>query len=109
MASKIGDLRHRITFEKLLRTSDGQGGWTESWEKVADCWAKIELKPAKERFFAERIEPQDYRLVTIRYRSDINEEMRIVFKDIIMQIKSIDRTDERRFWMLIDTQENVGT
>lgn len=110
MAAKtIGKLRHRITFQSLSNTPDGQGGFTESWVDGSTVWAEVVPKTINERLFAQRIEPMGSHKITIRWLDNINESMRIKFGTRYFQIKSIDKEDERRFFMFIDSLENTGT
>lgn len=110
MASDIGKLRHRVRFEKLVLESDDQGGQVESWEEFKTVWAEIKNKPAYEELYADRIQAPEKFTVNIRRLPDLSTEMRMVFKGRIMQIKSIDKIDEREFWMKLDVEENkAGT
>lgn len=112
MAVKIADLKHRITFQQLTNTPDGQGGFTEAWANIAsvpEVWAKVEPVSASERFFSQQIQPLVTHKVTIRWRNDLNASMRISHEGRIFQIHGIRSLDEERFWTLIDAQEGVGT
>lgn len=109
MAAKIADLRHRITFQSLVRTPDGQGGFTESWVNFASVWAKIEPSSARERYFSQQIQPTITHKLTIRWLEGLKTEMRISYLDRIFQIHGIRREDERRFFMMIDAEEGVGS
>jgi SPP1 family predicted phage head-tail adaptor len=93
----------------MNRVSDGQGGFEETWVDVIEVWAKIKPSSGKERYFANRIEPDTTHKIVIRWASGLNESMRILFEGRIFQIKSIDREDERRFFMYIDAEENVAS
>ena len=112
----IRDLRHRIRFQTLSQTSDGQGGQVESWVNLisgtneeASLWAYVKPKSSRERFFADQIEYQRSHVVTIRYRDDITNEMRFIFDGREFQIKGTIRPDERKFYLTFDAEENQGT
>jgi len=112
MDIRIGELRHRITFERLSRASDGQGGFEIHWVELQSCWAKIENKGARERVFAEKIEENRIFLITIRNTLDHEIEMsmdRIKFGDRFFQIKGIEYVDERRFWIQLTCAEGVAS
>jgi SPP1 family predicted phage head-tail adaptor len=110
LASDIGKLRHRIRIEKLTLESDDQGGSIESWTEFKTVWAEIKNKPSYENYVSERIQAPNKFKITIRKLDGIKEDMRIVFKTRIFQIKSIDAIDERLFWMTLDVEENeAGT
>lgn len=105
----IGDLRHRVTFQTLSRVSDNQGGFTESWSNLAEVWAFIKPVSSKERLFGQRLQYQRSHEVIIRFRNDITQEMRFLFDNRIFQIKGTRASDERKFFLTIDAEENQGT
>lgn len=37
----IGELNHRVSFERNEKTSDGQGGFVADWTVIASVWAKV--------------------------------------------------------------------
>lgn len=105
----IGELRHRITFQSLSLTGDGQGGSLTSWTNFKTVWAKLKPISGRERNFAQRIEDVYTHEITIRKLDGITTTMRISFQNRIFQVKSIQPIDEERFWMKILTEEKVGT
>lgn len=110
--TRIGALRHRVTFQTLTRTADTQGGYTSSWaDMVVNPTVWGEVTPAKtyERFFSQQIQYQRTHQVIIRYRDDLTQEMRMLFDSRIFQIKSIRKPDERKYFLIIDLEENQGT
>lgn len=112
MGVKTRELRHRITFQTLTLTPDGQGGSTESWANIPDtptCWAKVTPKSAKERYFSQRVEMNTTHEIVVRWRNDLTSKMRIVHEGKIFQIHGIRAEDEERWWTYIDAEENVGT
>lgn len=134
MDVKIADLRHRITFQTLERTPDGQGGFQETWSDFETVWAKIETASAGSRYFAQRIEDiYDQRIIvrstglSLPIIGDLLtvgffvigaisgqperriESMRIKFKTRYFQIQGVHRKDERLWWTEIRAKENVGS
>lgn len=114
--ARIGDLRHRIRFQTLTQTSDGQGGQVEAWVNLisgtddeASIWAYVKPVSSRERLYAQQIEYQRSHVVTIRYRDDITQEMRFIFDGREFQIKGTIRPDERKFYLMFDAEENQGT
>lgn len=113
-AALIGEMRHRVTVQQVSHSTDSQGGQVESWADLVTIWAKFEAASVAgsgtgERRFADRIEYQRTHKATIRYNSQITTDMRISFDSRTFQIKGIRRLDERRFFMVLDLAENVGT
>lgn len=106
---KIAKLKQRISIEQLTRTSDGQGGFTETWSLFAEVWSGIEPSSASERFFAQRIESNVSHKITIRWLDGVKSEMRILFEGRIFQIHGVRRINEERWFMILDCIENVGS
>lgn len=105
----IAELRHRITIQSITEVSDGQGGKTENWSTVATVWARIEPVSSRERLYSDKLEYQRTHKIAIRYRSDITNDMRILFNGRYFQIKSVYSPDEREAYTFIDAEENQGT
>lgn len=113
----VGNLRHRITIQKLDKTADGQGGFTEDWQDLISVWAEIKPTKAWERFQTEKIEMLVTHKATIRYivpKVDnvdvpITSEMRITWMNQIFQIKGVQQDNLRRFWMILDLQQGEGS
>lgn len=110
---KIGALRHRITIQKLNLTRDGQGGQTETWSDFSIVWADVQPVSANERLYTRQIQYQRSHKVIIRYLEDLTKDVtstfRFLFDSRTFQIKGIRRLDEKKFWLLIDAEENRGT
>jgi SPP1 family predicted phage head-tail adaptor len=109
LAFKISELRHRIKIQSLTRSSDGQGGWNESWSDFVEVWASIKPSSASERYFSQKIEMNVTHKIVVRWLDGLTQEMRIDFEGRIFQIKGIRRQNEQRFFIEIDAQENVGS
>jgi SPP1 family predicted phage head-tail adaptor len=109
LGAKIAQLRQRITFQSLARTTDGQGGWTETWTDFKTVWAQVTPSSGKERYFAQRIEENITHKITIRWMEGLTAEMRINFEGRIFQIHSIRRENEERWFLILDAEEGVGS
>ena len=93
---KIGEMRHRITFQEAQKTSDGYKGFTETWVYVVEVWASVEPLSGRERFFSMQIKAEVTHKVKIRYRAGLSEDMRITFGGRILLIEGMRDIDERR-------------
>ncbi|UCD58646.1 MAG: phage head closure protein [Candidatus Hydrogenedentota bacterium] len=92
---KIGDMRHRITFQKPVETPDGYKGHTVKWQDVVTVWASVEPLTGREFFYAHQIKAEVTHRVKIRYREGITEKMRIKHLDRALAIESILDLKER--------------
>lgn len=93
----------------MSQVSDDQGGFTETWADAFTVWASVEPVSSRERLFSQQIQYQRSHKVIIRWRTGITQEMRFTFDSRTFQIKGVRRFDERRFYMIIDAEENQGT
>ncbi len=105
----VGGLRHRITFQSPVETSDGQGGTVVSWVDHATVWAEVIPSQGSERFFSEQTQPVYDHKITIRYLATVTESMRVSFNNRIFQIQGRIKADERRFWQFVKVLEGVGS
>ena len=96
MTMKIGDMRHRITFQQPQKTPDGYKGHTVKWQVVATVWASVEPLSGREYFYSHQIKAQATHRVKTRYRADITTKMRIkLSEDRALAIESILDLQER--------------
>lgn len=102
---KIGDLRHRITFQQPLKTLDDYKGHTLKWQDVLTAWASVEPLTGREYFYAHQIKNEVSHRVRIRYRKDINEEMRIKHGYRYFEIESVIDLKERHQFLEILCRE----
>lgn len=105
----IGERNHRVTFESLTETSDGQGGATETWTPFWTCWAAIRPSRGGETNFAEQIRVTYDFDIFIRRKEGLNTNMRVKFRNKVWQVKDIQDLDEDLFEQKISVMENVGT
>lgn len=102
---KIGDFRHRITFQKEVKVSDGYKGFTVTWQDVITVWASVDPLSGREYFYAHQIQNAISHRIRIRYRTDIKEEMRIRHGNRYFSIESIIDIGERREFLELRCQE----
>jgi len=82
-------LRQKLMLQKEVRTPDTSGGYTRSWEDVAEVWAEIEPISGRERLFAmQQISELTHRLL-LRARADIDASQRLVSEDRTFYIRYV--------------------
>lgn len=96
MSALIGGLRHRVTLEQPVRADDDGGGAVETWEAVAELWAKIAARSGKETVEADRLAGERKVDVTIRYREDVTPNMRFRLGARALDIRAVLDEDGRR-------------
>lgn len=92
---RAGDLRHRITLQRLEMVQDSYGQPTETWSDVVIVWAAVNPISGREFFQAETINSEVTHKILIRYRQGIEPAMRIKFKDRIFTIISVINFQEK--------------
>lgn len=101
----IGALRHRVTLEAPVDAFDELGGFTRAFASIAQLWARIETQSAGEGFVEQRLEESRRQLVTIRWRSDVTNQMRFDFRGRKLAIRGVADSDERRRFLLCGCEE----
>jgi SPP1 family predicted phage head-tail adaptor len=107
-----GELDRRITIQALTQTKDSEGGMVDNWADVTTVWAKVRNLSGNER----RLTSEGGRVAeartefTIRYRSGLNERMRIKYGDKVYNIRHLNNFNEAREYIVItcDTGLNDG-
>jgi SPP1 family predicted phage head-tail adaptor len=94
----IGDMKHRITFQKLSSSVNDNGFEIEGYEDIRTVWASVANLSGREYFAAAAVQKEKTVKFLIRVISDIDESMRIMFQDKQYNIISIDNIKyENRF------------
>ena len=93
--TKIAEMRHRITFQRPVKTDDSHKGHTVAWQDLMTVWASVEPLSGREYFAAHQIAAEVTHRVKVRYRQDITVKMRIKHLDRVLAIESIIDKEER--------------
>ena len=104
---KIADMRHRITFQKLLDKQDEYGESNE-WEDVKIVWADVRPLSGKQFFQAKQINAEISHSIFIRYQDGIKTNMRIKFKDRYFEILYIINVEEKNKYLKIYCRELIS-
>ena len=105
---RVGELRHRVSIQTQVETSDGMGGSVISWSDVYnDVPAAIWPLSANERLDSMKLELQTTHKIRIRYLSGLTADNRIVFGSRTFNIISIINADERNRQLDILATEEV--
>jgi SPP1 family predicted phage head-tail adaptor len=73
----IASLRDRLALEQPVRTPDGGGGASVTWETVAELWAHVRPISGEERLTHDQIAGRLTHAVWLRYRSGVVPAMRL--------------------------------
>lgn len=96
---QAGRLRNKIDIEQLSAASPQQlntGEPDESWSVyLNDIWASVEPLSGRELFAAQEFHSEVTVRIRIRYRSGVNNRMRVVFGTKYYDIKAVIDPEER--------------
>lgn len=84
----IGGLKKRVTILKQVRVSDGQGGFTETWQEVGTVWAAIEPISGREYYEAMQLASDVTHRVRMRYM-DLTPHEKIKYDDRVFDIIAV--------------------
>lgn len=76
----IADMKHRLTIQHPVLTSDGAGGFSESWANIATApvvYAAITPANSGAQLKYGQLETTATHHIVIRYRTDITPAMRL--------------------------------
>jgi SPP1 family predicted phage head-tail adaptor len=104
-----GMLRTVVQFQRLVRTSDGAGGFTQTWQAIpnAPTRAMVQSMSGTERFASARVEATATHKVTIRYFAGLTEADAVMIRGKRANIRFINNIEERDLWMVLDVQTGV--
>ena len=84
---RAGTLKHRISIQQKIQTSDDMGGYTETWEDLYSVWAAIWPLSGKEYLASGRKEGEVTHRIRIRYRDGILPSHRVKYGSRIFDIR----------------------
>ncbi|MEK4091723.1 phage head closure protein [Viridibacillus sp. FSL H8-0110] len=102
--NNAGELKHRITFLNPPG-KDEDGFPIIDWTDYVTVWAAIKTLKGKAFYEAAADQLQDVKQIGIRYRKDVDDNMRIRHKDKIYKIISMTNDDENNQWWTIHVRE----
>jgi SPP1 family predicted phage head-tail adaptor len=103
-----GMLNRKIELQQLVKTPTATGGFTQSWVSVATLWAKIKNTSGSELLHADQLGATSFSDFTIRYRANINELMKIVYRGIDYQVRHINNIEEADLWLIVKAEKGVS-
>ncbi|HSQ97991.1 MAG TPA: phage head closure protein [Rickettsiales bacterium] len=101
----IDRLNKRIVIQEKSNTSDGFGGYEESWSDLKTLWAEIKPISNFDDFEANQIGERISYIITIRYYDSLTTQHRIKYGDRIFNIIGIINPLENNQTMQIEAEE----
>lgn len=96
MGLPAGKFDQRVTIQSKDVTRNSIGEEVVTWVAVAEVWARVEPIRGREWFAAAQMQDSTDHRVTIRYRSGITREMRVLWRGEPLDIVSVIDVNARR-------------
>jgi len=104
-----GRLNKRVTIQSPSESQDEYGQPTQDWTDVCSTWAGIRAATSKEVYAASSFVSKVSHVVTIRWRSGIEADQRILYRSRIFEIQAVSDPDESRVELNLLSLEIDGT
>lgn len=89
MPIAAGLLRHRVTLQAQITTTNSYGETAVTWVDIATIWAAIAPLSAREFLASQQIQSEVSARLTIRYRDDVRPSMRFLHRSWYYNIEGI--------------------
>lgn len=96
----FGNLDRRIVIQTGTETVTGNGERTTSWATFHTCWAGMEYGTGSEKYEGDQLSALNQTRFKVRYKSGINEKMRISYDSSYYDIMHIEEVDRERYLIL---------
>jgi SPP1 family predicted phage head-tail adaptor len=106
-AASAGRLRHRLTLQAPVDTSDGAGGFQRAWSTTATVWGAIEPGDVADAVVADALTALRRHTITIRWRTGVVAGQRLAKGARLFAIIAVVDPDERRRWLDLTVEERA--
>jgi SPP1 family predicted phage head-tail adaptor len=93
-----GRLDRRVTLQGKTVARGALGGHQEVWTAFATVWAEVRDLSGRETFNAKAVGSAATQIITLRYRSDVHNDQRVVLPGgRIVRIEWLRRTERHEY------------
>lgn len=103
----IGKLRQWVAVEAMETTRLRTGEDVPSWSVVFQCWASVEPTAGNKRWEAQQQTSDVSHAVTIRYRTGVTDQLRIVHEGRVLWIRAVLDFEERHEYLTLLCSERA--
>lgn len=103
--TNVGKLNKRITFLTAPEGTDEDGFPVVDWQAYKTVWGEVYTLKGRNFYQAAKDNVQDLMQVTVRYRDDIDDTMRLRIKGVTYRITSIMNDNLENQWLTIHVKE----
>lgn len=99
-----GELRERVRIQSEVRTKDPGRGAVVTWvdaDRFPEVSAKITGITGREQVIAAQLQAIVTHMVKIRWRADIHEGMRLLWRGRAMNIRAVLPDDGKRLYLFM--------
>jgi len=104
---KCVKLDRLLTLQSVTRTTDSQGGYTDSWANGVSLWGQLTPKRGYERLQLNQVTTAVTHEIIIRYRTGITTAQRFVHNSRVFNIKEVLNIEEADVYLKITAVEMV--
>lgn len=91
---RIGRLRHLITVQEAVETTNSVGEVAETWTELDQVWAAIEPISGREFQAVQQIAAETTHKVTIRFLEGVTAKHRVLFGSRVFDILAVRDVEE---------------
>jgi len=95
---RSGECDRLVQIQQAAITRDSVGGHVETWATIATVWAKLRWLRGSTLFTARAVGSSVSLIVSVRYRTDVTADMRVILDDgstcVISHILPIGRREK---------------
>lgn len=103
-------LKEPVAFQRLTRTTDGAGGFTEAWAAIVATPTRAHVKAMSggERWHSDRVEASSTHKIVVRYNENLTTVDRAVIRGLAYNIRFIDNMEFADKWLYITSEVGVA-
>jgi SPP1 family predicted phage head-tail adaptor len=106
---RSGTMRDFVTLTHSTPTTDARFGTTPGWTNYAQVWCNVKPVDGTEEFMQQGVQTSVTHTIQMRYRADVTNTDRIIYRGQNLDIVSAIDPDGRRRELLIQAKLNKGT
>jgi SPP1 family predicted phage head-tail adaptor len=97
--------RHYLTLQRKTETSDGEGGFTESWADQLYFFGSLDPLKAWQQYNNASVGVDTTHIVATRGLIDVKEHDRVKLGSRIFEVQTVENIEERGFVQVITCKE----
>jgi SPP1 family predicted phage head-tail adaptor len=107
MTTSIGRLRHRVTLQQDTGTKNANHEIVPTWTDVASIYCAVKGVSGVEAIQGMQLDATTTHLVEMRYRSDVQPRMRLLWGSRVLNISSVVDLKDRQRRLFLQCVEDV--